>query len=76
MFCYGSVVTPHGNCCHQFMERLRFANGGRMLQGSPAVDQPPNTTLCMMRPGSSVKPPAMMSAPANKPIMALLWVPT
>src|SRR5262249_27833884 len=35
----------------------------------PLLLQPPNTTLCMMRPGTSVKRPAITSAPQNRPII-------
>ena len=35
--------------------------------------QPPNRTLCMMRPGTNVKRPAITSAPRNSPIMVERW---
>src|SRR5260370_37078779 len=56
-----------------FCEEIQLLSGycGGAL-GSPgaAAGLGPNTTSCMMRPGSSVNAPAMTSAPRKSEIMA------
>ena len=82
----GVLVLGESLAPHQIAGALVIASGlvvidGRVLGGSPGGEQradadarqPPNTTLCMMRPGTNVKRPAITSAPKKRPSMVERW---
>jgi len=56
-----------------FKAEKRLARGVRFSQSNRYW---PNTTLCMIRPGTSVNSPASTRAPAKIDIIVILWVRT